>query len=115
MKSELLLDPRLEILDIIDKESSKYQHTEQYVRFDDQENIIGCCINGLVMLHFGWQPDKTEMLCPGTGLPLNWQNMAIMMKKRYGDDVIGDINVVNSGAPSWAECKEQLKEYWNLP
>lgn len=114
MKSELLLDPRLEILDIIDEESSKYQHTEQYVRFDDNENVIGCCINGLVMLHFGWKPDKLEMTCPGP-LPENWQNMALLMRKRYGENVIGDINTVNAGHPTWSECKEQLKEYWNLP
>lgn len=113
--SELVLDPRYEILDIIDKESHKYNHIQQYVKWDDSGQVAGCCINGLVMMHLGWKPDKAEWWTTYHRLPDSWQEAALKMKERYGPDALGDINAVNSSCNGWADAKQQLKEYWHLP
>lgn len=111
-----MLDCRQEILDIIDKESSKYNHTEQYIKWGATENTIsGCCINGLVMLHFGWKPDEIDWKTSYTDMPESWQEMALFMRKRYGDSIIGDINVVNASCNTWSDCKKGLREFWELP
>lgn len=117
--SELLLDPRQEILEIIDRESYKYRHVNPYVQFDDSGCLVGCCVNGLVMMHLGWRPSKDKwentdvstVKMESTG----WQHYANLVSKRYGENTIGDINTINNVSEGWQDAKVKLAEFWKLP
>ena len=113
--SELMLDPRQEILDIIDTDSHKYKHCQPYVKWSQEDGkLSSCCVNGLVMMHLGWKPNKNEWLYGGGGLPESWQKYAVVFRDRYGEDTLGDINTINAGCSSWEECKEELSKFWGF-
>jgi hypothetical protein len=87
MLQKLMLDPKQEILDIIDKNSWKYQHIQPYVSFDDQGQVKGCCINGLVMLTIGWRPTKEGWAHP------DWatcETYATKMRDMYDPNIVRD-------------------------
>ena len=58
--------------------------------FDDQGQVKGCCINGLVMLSMGWKPTKEDWACDS-----NFDSYATKMIDRYGPNIITEINDIN--------------------
>ena len=111
MLQKLMLDPKQEILDIIHKNSWKYQYIQPYVSFDDQGQVKGCCINGLVMLSMGWRPTKEGWARPDGG---TWETYATKMRDMYGPNIITEINDINQISLSWQDGRDRLAKLWEL-
>jgi hypothetical protein len=114
-KQELILDKRQEMLDLIDKESHKYRHINPYVEMDEEGNVLGCCVNGLMMLNMGWKPMPVD----GGGYSwrshigdISWNDCENAINKRYGENTMTQINSINARSLGWESVRSLLQKAW---
>ena len=90
---------------LLTKKATNSADITPYVSLDDAGFVTGCCINGLVMLSMGWKPTPNSYAGEDGLRTSGWNYIANKMRTRYGEEIITEINNINSLSLRWEEAR----------